>query len=1600
MINTKIKKIRSSILTALVSGAVASPLAFADDIEIYTGTKNEDSIVNIMFLLDTSGSMDYTVSGTNQTRMKQAKDALKAVINDLPGDMRVGLSRFNTPGGSVLTPARRLDEVIEQDVILRPIDNDSDGYEEEGTTEETFVYTPTLEFSKTTGTSTGSDTIIAEISDDKYDAIDCIAGRRALDITNHYIEIPYLYNPYWYRYRCSSLTGLVFDDLEIPNGAKITDARISLYVGYEGQRSESVDVYIENDPTPKEFSTYWPESIRGRNYFSDKINWVASASVGNRAESPNLKDLVQKVVDDSDWDEKDKKNGLSFSLSSTLPSYLIDVTKRSTYYHSARSGYSYQRPRLEVTYGDSSEITTQNIMGIKFNEIQIPSDASVDGANLKLIASEDNGNGVLTITLEGTMEPENYQEVNDNISDRPLHGTKLTFPYTNWNNGEERFFDVSGLIQSYVNDSNWCGGKDVNFIITSDGSGSVYAKDSGESQSPELSLRYSGGDENSCLSNDTVSQIQTYYDDAQEDPKNNKVNATNNKLTMKANGGLGGFVFRDVAIPSDAEITEAYMQVTTTGNTSSTKTFTLNTHVVQPNSYPIPSYSTDKKSISEGRGLWFSAKKWYISDAATDKVFSSPDISTEITSIIRSTGYKNASEKSFEIILENDSSKKFVVRSFDYSPGMSAKLIIRYEGTSGVSTLSVNGKASMSALNSMTTNESPLTVRQSLIALVDQQPANGSTPMDGSLYEVGQYFLGGAVDYGRSRNNKSGGNSSSTIDDARISGYDTYVNGTVVYPNGCSADNLSDSDCEDIYISGNPTYVTPMTDEVCETNNVILITDGEPNRNSNYATAHKNYNGVPLATLIRNATGVTCTDPWSCANTWVSHMYKSDFMEDKAGKSNIFTHTIGFVNGPDNLKTLANLGGGTYVTANNTDQLVDSLNLVISSIMQIESSMATPGVAVNQNNRTEHLSDIYYSVFQPAITKAWLGNLKKYQMSAEKETIVDRYSEPAVNPDTGFFEEDTTSYWSTSPDGGVVEDGGAANQQKLGRTVLTYTGSDKPNEVKLNVSDHQISKSNNKLTKSLFSISDANMTNAEFDQFIDWLSGIDVYDEDLDGFYSDSRKRMGDPLHSRPILISYGSKDIVYVSTNEGFLHAIDTATGEEEFSFIPQELLENSPVIYAGGSGEHIYGLDSSWVAWRKDVNKDGLIQKADGDFVYLYSGMRRGGDTFYALDVTDYNNPILKFIKSPDNTDFGEIGQTWSEPALAKIKVNGTEKAVVMFSAGYDVAYDNEAYVGLTDNSGNAFYMMDAHTGELIHKTSGIGSGGDAQISGMNYSMPSKPTLLDFDGDGYVDQIYLTDMASQIFKLSINNDNKGKYELVSGKIIARFGKSTGNLDIENARMMYDSVAVAPIRQDGEKYIAIVAATGYRAHPLNTQKEDVIVVIKDKEDYYVDGEREEINSPIEFNDLFDATNEMDSSTAKVGIAAKKGYYIKLQEKDGSYIGEKGTGNPLIYDNQIYLTTYVPNEDTSECVPVIGYSRGYEFDLASGTSSTDKNGDGVIDEEDRYNDQVTTGIANGSQIIYTEDGNYLLTNTDVKSVSSGGSMGSNKKRWYIEKNVD
>ncbi len=1573
---TKLKRnLTATTRSVLLSTIVGSPLVFADDIEIYKGSEDTDAVVNIVFMMDTSGSMETKVSGTNETRMRQAKDALKAVVNDLPGDMRVGLGRYNTPAGSILTPAQALDDIIELDITIQPTGDENDAYEREGRTEETIAFYDYLKFEPNKHDENKT------VASDDQDAEQCVNGTNFLR-TRQYASFPYDGT------NCKEMNGFIFENLNIPQGAIITSAKMEL-ITESAPVNVTIDMYIEDSIDAPDFRY---GTMYDRNYLAQSIPWSFSpTSRYTTNKSPELKVLVQDIVDKNNWDENN--NSLSFKMVSRDYSW---ASGYNTYYTAYNSSY---RPELKVSYriGDQES----NLVGIRFDEIQIPSGSSVSSGLLKLRASDDNGSGELKIKVENKKDSSPYEEEYNNISNRILDSMELTFPFSDWDYQEYRTFNVLPLIENKINSLDWCGGSDINFIITSDDAEEIYAVDRGSEYSPELSFKYLGGDGSSCVKKDKIVQVSSHGDDTVEDSRSGNKYGRNypyeSKITTRSSGN-SGYIFRDVDIPSNATIKEAYIQFTAKNKNSSSTNYTANIYGVKSDEYPIETYNNDKYHLTQDRGSWTNPKNWTIgTNPYNNKILTTVDISSIVKELIQTSGYKNSAEKSLEFVLENTTSKTLYTYSYDGNAAKAAKLVVRYEGSNGLSALSNNStKSSLDLKNGMNSNDSPTTVRDYLIQLIDQQPAEGNTPIEGALYETGQYFKGAPVNYGRSRNPSS--TSSSVIDTERMSGENTYTGGSVVYPSGCSSSNLNDQDCADIYIGGDPIYTSPMTNEVCETNNIILITDGYPSNPSYYSSYAGDYWGVPIKNLIQNETGASCYDAWSCANAWVTYMYNTDFMPSKQGRSNINTHIVGFteLDSSGKLKSLANNGGGVFVPANDTDDLVEALNLVIGSIMEVESTLATPGVAVNQNNRTLHLSDIYYSVFQPSVKKAWDGNLKKYRIDSSSEKIVDKNGEDAVDPATGFFKEGTTSFWSTSVDGGEVEVGGAANKQTVLRKVYTYTGSSSPVEVDLTDSRHAMKDSNNYITKSMFG--DSTITNTEFSLLKQWTSGIDVFDQNADGSSTDAKRVMGDPLHSRPILISYKENlNIIYVSTNEGYLHAIDADTGEEYFSFVPQELLPSVYERYLGGSGNHIYGLDSSWVAWRHDANSDGVISASDGDKVYLYSGMRRGGDSFYALDITNPNKPKLKFIKSPNSTGFSEMGQTWSEPVLTKVKLNGVEKVVLLFGAGYDSSYDVSAYTGLTDNEGGAIYIVDAENGNLVYKITGNSGNGNLKISGMDYSIVSRPYFVDLDGSGFADMIYITDLASQITKIKLNKNNEGLSDFATGKIIAKLGKSTGDLSIGNNRHMYDAISVAPIRQDGEKYMGIVAGSGYRAHPLDKTREDVIVVIKDKEDYYESGGKQEISQPIVFNDLANLTNTMTSDVAQDLLEGKNGYFIELKESNGDYIGEKVTGEPIIYDNQIILNTYVPNKASGECVPIVGYARGYQFDLHNGVPNEDKNDDGTLTSEDRYQDNVSSGIANGSKLIYTEDGVLLLTNTKVEKLGEGGSLGVSKKRWYIEK---
>ena len=59
----------------------------------------------------------------------------------------------------------------------------------------------------------------------------------------------------------------------------------------------------------------------------------------------------------------------------------------------------------------------------------------------------------------------------------------------------------------------------------------------------------------------------------------------------------------------------------------------------------------------------------------------------------------------------------------------------------------------------------------------------------------------------------------------------------------------------------------------------------------------------------------------------------------------------------------------------------------------------------------------------------------------------------------------------------------------------------------------------------------------------------DLRDIDADGNTTEARRQIGDPLHARPVAVEYGSSaedpdTVVFVSTNDGFLHAMTRGAG------------------------------------------------------------------------------------------------------------------------------------------------------------------------------------------------------------------------------------------------------------------------------------------------------------------------------------------------------------------------------------------------------------------------------------------------------------------------
>ena len=1526
---------------------------YAEDTEIFVGGASSGSGVkpNVLFILDNSGSMNSYL-GAGKTRLETMKESFSDIINSVSG-VNVGIMRFNAPGGSVLYPVTNIDEVVATatiETIETPelASNDDDAVEHDTTGIITLNGTE-LTLGGIPGSSSASVTVQSDIGSDLNNAFQSYSYMYTTK------KILYVYNSSSYN----ETTGVRFENLNIPAGATIQSAYIRFTSKRDSTGSMTINVAGESTNDPDAFSIA-DNDISDRSTTTTSVDWPITSTWQKKDTytTPDIAAVVQEIIDHTSWSPND---ALAFILTKIAGS--SSNTRSFFSWHSDKSntqGITGRGPVLTVTYTTTGGPVASQTTALRFNNVAVPKGATVTNAYINFTAVDTSSTTAnLTVQIENTSDASTFSSSNNDISDRTLFSDIVSWNLTeSWTADQiENGPVVTTLIQRVVDDAaNWCGNNAIAFYIsgTDVANRRVYAYDAGLDRQPKLVVEYTfdsatAPPTDGCINPVVSIKVQNTEDDADEriQSGSDPVNNYRDRVIMN-DDYRSGYRFTEIPVNRGATIESAYIEFTAypygesgysedaSSNTGSNITLTFAADDTN-NSNAIPSSSDNLKN----RTTTTATVAWNPDDWNIWEKYRSPDISSLLQEVVDRSGWSPGN--AFTVIMTGSGSDNRAALSFDGSPGNAAKLVfkITYGGLDGGET----------------------TVRDIIDETVQAMEGRTWTPIVDTLYEAALYMKGENVYYGKARGLFSPRDGSTSKKYKRVSVEDSYTGGSHTLPTNCPATDSSSSYCSNEVITGSPVYISPMTD-ACQTNHIVLLTDGEANNFHTQTRDGDSGTDGPTPGILSMAgigSCMTASYEQSCARDLAEYLSTEDQATGFPSTNNtIKTHTIAFNLSDDAssrtfLQELAETyGDGLYKEVDTAAELVSAFDEILRSVITTAATFVSPGATVNQFNRLTHRSDIYFSLFKPDSSPQWTGNLKRYHLLGDNSVISDANDAVAVDSNTGFFKETSKSFWSTLTDGNDVMLGGAANMipTEVERNIYTYYSGSASKDLTNTV--NQFADTNANITTTMLS----GVSSAKRTSILRWARGIDLLDDDGDGDTSDDRNHMGDPLHSIPHIVTYGEDDsdiVVYFGTNEGFLHAISADTGVEKFAFVPEATMSNLEEFYDNSSAfTHPYGLDGSVVSLIYDADYDGEIENAD--HVYIYFGMRRGGNNYYALDVSNPDSPDVLFTIEGGSGDFTELGQTWSTPVVAKINIGGTKTDVLIFAGGYDVNQDSVS-VRTADSIGRAIYIVNAETGARIWWASNSATALEGlKTTDMNYSIPSDIQVVDLNLDGLADQFYVGDMGGQVWRFDIDNGASAA-NLVDGGVIADLAGSTASSN----RRFFNAPDLSLVAHQNNIAIAVSIGSGYRAHPLNKIVEDRHYAFRQTNVYVAPSSY----VAIEESDLYDVTNiPTPTSSQADNIADADGWYLRLTNA-----GEKVLSTSVTVNNMIIFTTYQPDSVANSCSAVNGTGRVYIVSVfdASPTEDLDESGD-IDSTSDRSRILQSGSIPPAPKILLPEGG--------------------------------
>jgi type IV pilus assembly protein PilY1 len=491
---------------------------------------------------------------------------------------------------------------------------------------------------------------------------------------------------------------------------------------------------------------------------------------------------------------------------------------------------------------------------------------------------------------------------------------------------------------------------------------------------------------------------------------------------------------------------------------------------------------------------------------------------------------------------------------------------------------------------------------------------------------------------------------------------------------------------------------------------------------------------------------------------------------------------------------------------------------------------------------------------------------------------------------------------------------------------------------------------------------------------------------------------------------------------------------GTESWAFMPRALMKNVATLKNNVVGiAHPVGLDGQPAVLTKP-GPDGVSITGTGSKAWVFFGLRRGGGAYYALDVTDPDNPKLKWYVDSATPGFQELTLSFSTPTIGVLQYGVTAKEVVMFGGGYfgggsgttgRTGYD--VYGGaavLTDGGGasivkgNAVYIVDADTGALIWKAAkttmgaGLPAGAVEEVnSGLDHSIAAQITLADTNGDDIDDRAYVGDLGGNIWRVDLprssTTDVRGTWQIAKLAALGN-GAAGGSGD----RRFMDRVDFVPSQYPGSStaFDALMIGSGDREHPTETTVDNQFYMLKDPNGYTPP---DPSGTPVAPSGLADANCFLDfdgftpplscgvaNATANTQLAT--GWALDMEAP-----GEKVLAPSVSVNNEVFFTSYLPEGEPGAggspdpCnAGTEGSGRFYAVSLFNGypvlnqQTLDDLGNQDASSKVDRYSPLKSKGIP--SEIVPLGPGYFIRPDLSIGK-TSGSSM---FRTFWFEKGVD